>query len=80
VTPSRTRPRRSTAYRSAPTASAVHEASVVKALIGLSDLMADAAAGSPRIDVNSFQVNAKAGVDALIALNNAVAKAAVADD
>ena len=62
-------------YRGKP---ALHEASVVKALVGLSNLMADARGRVASIDVNPFLVNARAGVavDALIVLNNAAARAA----
>ena len=62
-------------YRGKP---ALHEASVVKALVGLSNLMADASGRIASIDVNPFLVNARAGVavDALIVLNNEAAKAA----
>jgi acyl-CoA synthetase (NDP forming) len=54
----------------------LHEASVVKALVGLSNLMADAAGRIASIDVNPFLINAKAGVavDALVVLNNAAAR------
>jgi acyl-CoA synthetase (NDP forming) len=63
-------------YRGKP---ALHEASVVKALIGLSNLMADAGTRIASIDVNPFLVNTKTGVavDALIILNNAASKSAV---
>jgi len=63
-------------YRGKP---ALHEASVVKALVGLSNLMADAQGRIASIDVNPFLLNAKAGVavDALIVLNNEAAKSAV---
>jgi acetate---CoA ligase (ADP-forming) len=62
-------------YRGKP---ALHEASVVKALVGLSNLMADASGGIASIDVNPFLVNAKAGVavDALVVLNNEAAGSA----
>jgi acyl-CoA synthetase (NDP forming) len=62
-------------YRGKP---ALHEASVVKALVGLSNLMADAGTRIASIDVNPFLINAKTGVavDALIVLNNAAAKTA----
>jgi acetyltransferase len=62
-------------YRGKP---ALHEASVVKALVGLSNLMADAGSRIASIDVNPFLINAKTGVavDALIVLNNAAAKSA----
>jgi acetyltransferase len=54
----------------------LHEASVVKALVGLSNLIADAGSRIASIDVNPFLVNAKTGVavDALIVLNNAAAQ------
>ena len=60
-------------YRGKP---ALHEASVVKALVGLSNLMADAGSRIASIDVNPFLVNARAGVavDGLIVLNNTAAK------
>ena len=60
-------------YRGKP---ALHEASVVKALVGLSNLMADAGNRIASIDVNPFLINAKTGVavDGLIILNNAEAK------
>ena len=60
-------------YRGKP---ALHEASAVKALVGLSNLMADAGNRIASIDVNPFLINAKTGVavDALIVLNNAAAK------
>jgi acetyltransferase len=60
-------------YRGKP---AMHEASAVKALVGLSNLMADAGTRIASIDVNPFLVNARTGVavDALIVLNNAAAK------
>jgi len=62
-------------YRCKP---ALHEASAVKALVGLSNLMADAGTRIASIDVNPFLVNARTGVavDALIVLNNAAAKSA----
>ncbi len=62
-------------YRGKP---ALHEASVVKALVGLSNLMADAGSRIASIDVNPFLINARTGVavDALIVLNNAAAKIA----
>jgi acetyltransferase len=62
-------------YRGKP---ALHEASAVKALVGLSNLMADAGTRIASIDVNPFLINAKTGVavDALIVLNNAAAKTA----
>src|SRR6201747_2492483 len=62
-------------YRGKP---ALHEASAVKALVGLSNLMADAGSRIASIDVNPFLINTKTGVavDALIVLNNAAAKSA----
>jgi len=59
-------------YRGKP---ALHEASVVKAIVGLSNLMADAGNRIASIDVNPFLVNTKTGVavDGLIVLNNAAA-------
>ncbi len=62
-------------YRGKP---ALHEASAVKALVGLSNLMADAAGRIASIDVNPFLINQKTGVavDALIVLNNEAAKGA----
>jgi acetyltransferase len=62
-------------YRGKP---ALHEASAVKALVGLSNLMADAGTRIASIDVNPFLINAKTGVavDGLIVLNNAAAKSA----
>jgi acetate---CoA ligase (ADP-forming) len=60
-------------YRGKP---ALHEASAVKALVGLSNLMADAGNRIASIDVNPFLINTKTGiaVDGLIVLNNAAAK------
>jgi acyl-CoA synthetase (NDP forming) len=60
-------------YRGKP---ALHEASIVKALVGLANLMADAGSRIASIDVNPFLINTKTGVavDALIVLNNAAAK------
>ena len=60
-------------YRGKP---ALHEASVIKALIGLSNIMADAGSRIASIDVNPFLVNSRAGVavDGLIVLNNEAAK------
>jgi acyl-CoA synthetase (NDP forming) len=54
----------------------LHEASVVKALVGLSNLITDAGSRIASIDVNPFLINAKTGVavDALIVLNNAAAR------
>ena len=59
-------------YRGKP---ALHEASAVKALVGLWNLMADACSRIASIDVNPLLINAKTGVavDALIVLNNAAA-------
>jgi hypothetical protein len=56
-------------YRGKP---ALHEASAVKALVGLSNLMADADGRIASIDVNPFLINSKLGVavDGLIVLNN----------
>jgi acyl-CoA synthetase (NDP forming) len=64
-------------YRGKP---ALHEASAVKALVGLSNLMADAGNRIASIDVNPFLINTKTGVavDALIVLNNEAAKSAAA--
>jgi acetyltransferase len=60
-------------YRGKP---ALHEASAVKALVGLSNLIADAGDRIASIDINPFLINARTGVavDALIVLNNAAAK------
>ena len=65
-------------YRGKP---ALHEASVVKAIVGLSNLMADAGNRIASIDVNPFLINTKLGVavDGLIVLNNAAAQNAAAD-
>ena len=62
-------------YRGKP---ALHEASAVKALVGLSNLMADANGRIASIDVNPFLINSKLGlaVDGLIVLNNAAANKA----
>jgi acetate---CoA ligase (ADP-forming) len=62
-------------YRGKP---ALHLASAVKALVGLSNLIADAQGRIASIDVNPFLINAKTGVavDALVVLNNDAAKAA----
>jgi acetate---CoA ligase (ADP-forming) len=62
-------------YRGKP---ALHEPSVVKALVGLSNLIADAGSRIASIDVNPFLINPGTGVavDALIVLNNEAAKAA----
>jgi acetyltransferase len=64
-------------YRGKP---ALHAASVVKALVGLSNLMADAGDRIASIDVNPFLVNTKTGVavDGLIVLNNPSAKSTAA--
>jgi acetate---CoA ligase (ADP-forming) len=50
----------------------------VKALVGLSNLMADANGRIASIDVNPFLINSKLGVavDGLIVLNNAAANKA----
>ena len=60
-------------YRGRP---ALHEASAVKALVGLSNLIADAGDRIASIDINPFLINTRTGVavDALIVLNNAAAK------
>jgi acyl-CoA synthetase (NDP forming) len=60
-------------YRGKP---ALHEASVVKAIVGLSNLIADAGNRIASIDVNPFLINTRLGVavDALIVLNNAAAR------
>jgi acetyltransferase len=62
-------------YRGKP---ALHEASVVKALVGLSNMMADAGNRIASIDVNPFLVNSRTGVavDGLIVLNQTAAKEA----
>ena len=62
-------------YRGKPV---LHEASAVKALVGLSNLMADAGNRIASIDVNPFLINSKVGVavDGLIVLNNAAANKA----
>ena len=62
-------------YRGKP---ALHEPSVSKAIVGLSNLIADAGQRIASIDVNPFLVNAKTGVavDALIVLNNEASKSA----
>jgi acetyltransferase len=62
-------------YRGKP---ALHEASAVKAIVGLSNLMADAGTRIASIDVNPFLINTRTGVavDGLIVLNNAAAESA----
>ena len=57
-------------YRGKP---ALHEASAIRAIVGLSNLMADAGTRIASIDVNPFLINTKTGVavDGLIVLNNA---------
>jgi acetyltransferase len=62
-------------YRGKPS---LHEASAVKALVGLSNLIADAGNRIASIDINPFLINTRTGVavDALIVLNNAAAKRA----
>jgi len=57
---------------------ALHEASAVKALVGLSNLIADAGNRIASIDINPFLINPKTGVavDALIVLNNEAARKA----
>ena len=62
-------------YRGKP---ALHEASAVKALVGLSNLMADAGGRIASIDVNPFLINSKLGVaaDGLVVLNNEAARSA----
>ena len=62
-------------YRGRP---AMHEASAVKALVGLSNLIADAGNRIASIDVNPFLINNKVGVavDGLIVLNNEAARKA----
>src|SRR3989440_609629 len=62
-------------YRGKP---ALHEPSVVKAIVGISNLMADAGSRIASIDINPFLINTKTGVavDALIVLNNAAAERA----
>ena len=59
-------------YRGKP---ALHHPSVVKALVGLSNLIADAGNRIASIDVNPFLINPTTGVavDALIVLNNEAA-------
>ena len=60
-------------YRGKPP---LHQASAVKALVGLSNLIADANGRIASIDVNPFLIHAKTGVavDGLIVLNNDAAK------
>lgn len=60
-------------YRGKPK---LDEASAVKALVGLSNLIADAGDRIASIDINPFLINPRTGVavDALIVLNNAAAK------
>jgi acetyltransferase len=62
-------------YRGKP---ALHEAAAVKALVGLSNLIADAGNRIASIDINPFLINPKTGVavDALIVLNNEAASKA----
>jgi len=62
-------------YRGRP---ALHQASAVKALVGLSNLIADAGDRIASIDVNPFLINTRTGVavDALIVLNNDAARGA----
>ncbi|MEZ2143890.1 acetate--CoA ligase family protein [Bradyrhizobium sp. DN5] len=62
-------------YRGRPV---LHETSAVKALVGLSSLIADAGDRIASIDINPFLINTRTGVavDALIVLNNAAAKRA----
>jgi acetate---CoA ligase (ADP-forming) len=62
-------------YRGKP---ALHEPSAVKALVGLSNLIADAGNRIASIDVNPFLINERTGVavDALVVLNNAAAREA----
>jgi acetyltransferase len=64
-------------YRGKP---ALHEASAVKALVGLSNLIADAGNRIASIDVNPFLINPRTGVavDALIVLNNEAAQKSAA--
>jgi acetate---CoA ligase (ADP-forming) len=64
-------------YRGKPP---LHEPSVVKALVGLSNLIADAGNRIASIDVNPFLINPKTGVavDALIVLNNEAARKSAA--
>jgi len=60
-------------YRGRP---ALHQPSVVKALVGLSNLIADAGQRIASVDINPFLLNTKTGVavDALIVLNNEAAR------
>jgi acetyltransferase len=62
-------------YRGKPP---LHEMSAIKALVGLSNLIADAKGRIASIDVNPFLINAKTGVavDALVVLNNEAANTA----
>jgi acetate---CoA ligase (ADP-forming) len=62
-------------YRGKP---ALHEPSAVKALVGLSNLIADGGNRIASIDVNPFLINERTGVavDALVVLNNAAAREA----
>jgi len=62
-------------YRGKPP---LREAAAVKALVGLSNLIADAGDRIASIDINPFLINVSTGVavDALIVLNNAAAKRA----
>ena len=62
-------------YRGKPP---LHEVSAVKALVGLSNLIADAGDRIASIDINPFLINTRTGVavDALIVLNNAAARRA----
>jgi acyl-CoA synthetase (NDP forming) len=62
-------------YRGKPV---LHETSAVKALVGLSNLIADAGSRIASIDVNPFLINTKTGVavDALVVLNNEAARRA----
>jgi acetate---CoA ligase (ADP-forming) len=62
-------------YRGRP---ALHEASAIKAIVGLSNLIADAGNRIASIDVNPFLINTKTGVavDGLIVLNTPEAESA----